>query len=490
MKAYIQNINEITESREMMEARPNAFVIIFVYLLIAILACALIWSYFGEIDDYSKANGVVRPNDKISTITNKVLGKVENIYFEEGKKVKKGDILYVIEHSTLDIQKSALQNELNKAVKELDNETKLKRSIQDSQNYFDEKNNDERPYYNRYVQYETDMAVQSKQVDQNTESLDKTNSNLKNQELLKQSIEQNKNLFSENEKVYYNQYVDYTLNVKRRQDTVSQKKVAYDSAKELYENNAISKHDFDTAQNDYYAAQLDVETYKNQCLLDLNTKIEELLKSQKEYELSIKNVGQNSGNKQQYTEATLEKNRMDTLVQIDTEIETNQKNIDSINKNLDTLNINIADCTVKSPIDGTVNVTTDINKQDLLQAGTEVLTIIPDYSFQYKVELLASNKDIANIKEGQKIKYHFQALPYKEYGEMEGVITKIGMDSKTNSQTGESYYTVEASIKNKPLYSYKGVKGEIKVGMACEAQIITRSKKILYYILEKINLRD
>ncbi|MBZ4647232.1 MAG: hypothetical protein JG777_2721 [Clostridia bacterium] len=33
-------------------------------------------------------------------------------------------------------------------------------------------------------------------------------------------------------------------------------------------------------------------------------------------------------------------------------------------------------------------------------------------------------------------------------------------------------------------------KAEIKVGMACEAQVITKTKKVLYYLLEKINLKE
>jgi hypothetical protein len=49
---------------------------------------------------------------------------------------------------------------------------------------------------------------------------------------------------------------------------------------------------------------------------------------------------------------------------------------------------------------------------------------------------------------------------------------------------------VESEIENKPLFSYKGEEGEIKMGMTCEAQVITKQKKILYYLLEKIHLKD
>jgi len=59
-----------------------------------------------------------------------------------------------------------------------------------------------------------------------------------------------------------------------------------------------------------------------------------------------------------------------------------------------------------------------------------------------------------------------------------------------NPNDGVSFYIVEASIDNQALYSYKGQEANIKVGMLSEAYVITDSKKILNYVLEKIDLRD
>ncbi len=64
----------------------------------------------------------------------------------------------------------------------------------------------------------------------------------------------------------------------------------------------------------------------------------------------------------------------------------------------------------------------------------------------------------------------------------------IATDATVDPKSGLSYYLVESTIENKPLFSYNGEKGELKMGMTCEAQVITKQKKILYYLLEKINL--
>ncbi|QEK12908.1 biotin/lipoyl-binding protein [Crassaminicella thermophila] len=98
MKYVIQDIREMTDSRELLESKPHPFTIIFIYILISILLIGLIWSYFGEIDVVVKAQGVVRPNKRISTINNMINGKVKEVYIEEGKKVKKGEILYTIDY--------------------------------------------------------------------------------------------------------------------------------------------------------------------------------------------------------------------------------------------------------------------------------------------------------------------------------------------------------------------------------------------------------
>ena len=71
---------------------------------------------------------------------------------------------------------------------------------------------------------------------------------------------------------------------------------------------------------------------------------------------------------------------------------------------------------------------------------------------------------------------------------LEGQIKHINADSSYNALTGTSYYLVEAQVDSRPLISYKGEKSTIKVGMTLEGQIITKRKKILHYLLEKIDL--
>ncbi|MDK2811244.1 MAG: rane fusion protein peptide pheromone/bacteriocin exporter [Petroclostridium sp.] len=508
MKAVIQEFGELTDSRELLESRPHPFMAVFAYILVTIIMTALLWSYFSEMDIVVKASGIVRPNHKISTIKNKVFGKVENVYFEEGQQVNKGDILYTVEHQSLLLEKDILVKELIKTEQELKNLKKFKQSILDGKNHFNENTEDEKEYYNKYVKYETDITTEKQRAELELSQLrhdtqyneksysveiQKNKENLKNLELLKYSIEEGKNLFNESNREYYNKYLDYMLNVQQMTQVIVQKQETAQNAARLFEAGAIAKKEAEDAQEQLESAELDLEKYKNEYMLNLHTAIQQHKRALEELERNLEKTEKFNeiyDGKDQYTKTVLEKYKMDKLVQLDADIDLYEKKLEQLKKDLEIVNLNILDCTVRAPIEGIVNIVTEISKGDLLQSGTEIATIVPEHNSKYKVQLYVSNKDIAGIRENQRIKYHFLALPYKEYGELNGSITRIGTDARTDGNNGHSFYLVEGDIENKPLYSYKGEKAEIKVGMACEAQVITKTKKVLYYLLEKINLKE
>ena len=73
---------------------------------------------------------------------------------------------------------------------------------------------------------------------------------------------------------------------------------------------------------------------------------------------------------------------------------------------------------------------------------------------------------------------------------LEGKVVNISEDSSFNQTNGTHSFIVTATVENKFLFSYKGNKAALKNGMTCEAQVITKSKKVLFFLLEKIDLWD
>ncbi|MEN2775860.1 HlyD family efflux transporter periplasmic adaptor subunit [Acetivibrio clariflavus] len=511
MKIYIQNINDLTDSREMLEAKPHFFMTCFIYIVLAIIAVALTWAYFGEIDNYVKATGSVRPGDTISTIRNSVTGYVEINNLEEGKKVKKGDVLYSIGIDKILAEKTVYENQIKRLETENKNLIKFKQSIMENKNLFDSKNIDEADYYNRYQQYEISRTVSNEEYTNqrlDTEQLKnemelslksaqinykKVSDTLEKLKLLEESIKVGKNLFDESEVEFFNRYNDYELNVKQLEMKKQQCADNYSSLKKLYELDAISKQELETAKNEMDFATLNLDKYKNEYMMNLKASITQNEQSIDEVSVSMekaKSVLKKLNDKGQNPEIKMEKMKIDTLVQIEDALIANQNNLDQARSAIKKLEMTIEEATVKAPIDGTINLYVEISKGDYLQSGVEIAAIVPDTATQYKVQLMVNNKDIAEVKEGQRIKYRFLALPYSEYGEADGTVKKISTDARIDSENGVSYYIVEATLDNHEMKSYKGEVKEIKSGMVCEAQVVTGSKKILYWLLEKIDLID
>ncbi|WP_139903613.1 HlyD family secretion protein [Clostridium thermarum] len=511
MRAYIQDLNSITDSREMLERKPHSFIVSFIYIFIAVILVALTWSYFGEIDEYVKASGVVRPGDKTAAIRNTVTGKVDKVNIDEGKTVKKGDILYTIEAKGLIINREETKKQIEKLTLEIENLVKLKESIKSGKNLFDKNNEKEAYYYNRYLKYVNDKESSIEQIDNALidfeqamkeaqltqkaagEKLEKIKITLSNLDELKTSIENDTNMINPANLEFYEKFNNYLLNKERLQRIHDQKEIIYNSYSKLYEVGGIARREVEDIKNQLDMASMDLRKYKSDFLIEVTSSIEQNKNSISDLENSIEKAKLNLdtyAQKGQSKEIILEKYYLDNLIQIEDTLTSNRNNLDNLQSELKNIELNLEETTVVAPIDGVVNMYMEVNSGELLQAGSEVATIITDADTEYKVQIYVYNKDIANIKLGQTIKYRFQALPYSEYGDLEGVVTRISTDARVDKESGANYYIVEASLENKPLYSRKGTENSVKIGMTCEAQVITDSKKVLYWLLEKINLKD
>lgn len=312
--------------------------------------------------------------------------------------------------------------------------------------------------------------------------------------LLEKCIQDDKNYFSIDDKEYYNKFLEYKANIEKYKNNIQQierqKNYLQDQKIKIIEE---MKNKFKSEEIALASIETDLAKYKNEYILKILTQIDENKKMlQKLYidlELNKTNAELNLVNIE-YAKNTLDKYQIDTLVSIDDNIKNNLIKISELEKNLKIVNISIDECKVVAQNDWVINVIKEINVGDLLQSGVDILTIVPQNGSEYKVQLYVNNKDIGTLKEGNKVKFHFYALPYKEYGELVGKISKISVDAKVDGQTGTSYYLVECDLQNRPLYSHKGEKAEIKLGMTCESYVVAKRKKILYYLLEKINLKD
>lgn len=509
MKPVIKDIREITDSKEMYETKPNPFIKIFIYILVACIGCALIWMYWGEVDIVSKGLGVVRPSENISNIRSKAQGEVIYTQVEEGKQVQKGDVLFELAYDDLEIQKLAIMEALKEKKNTLQSLEKLRDSIEQEKNLFSLAV--EKEYYDRYIKFENDykvlkndMLISSENEESTTrqteinrsiyiDELAKQEEEILNLKTLKDCFLQGKNLFKDNKAYYALEWQTYTLNRQGLESTLNDRKSTHDKNTILAEEGIIPKAELKESKLALEMVQNELET------LEINQikHIEERIKNaEAKKEIARQEVSKLETNEEsliiseRQRNLNIEKYKTDILVPLYNQIDELSLQYKTTQKELESIELGIENCQVIAPIEGTISVIQDINEGDLILAGTDIATIIPQEDSLYKIEIFIPNREIAGIKVGDAIKYKFDALPYKEYGEFAGVISNISTDAKVNKNLGISGYYVQGSIENKVIYSYKNKPAQIKVGMSAEAHIVTNQKKIINYLLEKINLRD
>ena len=292
MNNVIQNLNEITDSREMLEAKPHKFTSTFAYGLITILVIALTWTYFGEIDIVVKTNGIVKSNDKTISVLNEVDGKVSEVNFKEGQKVKTGDILFSLECKDYLLSKTNYNKQLTDLQTTTNNMDKLRNSILDNKNNFDSNNANEKDYYNKYLQYsatnekllltQRQVVLQSDVTNDSkigssksiTDQISDSNDVINNLKALLKSINDNKNNFSDSNSLYSNQYSDYQLNIQNIKNAIEQKTVALQNAKDKYtQANTDYQSQVDNAQISYSSSVLKLQQYKNQYIAQVASSI-------------------------------------------------------------------------------------------------------------------------------------------------------------------------------------------------------------------------
>ncbi|QZY54910.1 HlyD family efflux transporter periplasmic adaptor subunit [Crassaminicella profunda] len=489
MKSTIVDISEISDSRELLESKPLPFIQTFIYIIVTIILVALIWSYFGEIDLVVKANGIVRPSQGINTITSKATGKATYVNLENGKKVEKGELLLSLNSDELNLEIQSRKRELDKKKLDLLNLNKLKESIIAENNLFSKDIKEESDYYYRYLKYHKELEGSRSKVDSIKQKIRDINKELLGIQGFLHSMESGKNLIDEDNIKYSLMFDKYLNTYKNHSNKVKSSNEELENNKVLFEAGIISKMEYDKIKSNNETIVLEFEEYVTSCELDMRTNLDSNKKSLEEYKYELKQINKDA----EFTddiENILEDIKTDYLININNEIEVVNDRISSINDSIESLNLKINNCNIYAQVTGYTNLINQISNGDLIMNGKEVATIVPEDGSGYKIQIYISNKDISNIHIGDKIKYHFLALPHREYGELEGEIESISTDATLSDNNTAGYYMVEASITDKPLYSYKGDKSQIKVGMLCESHIITRRKKILFYLLEKIDLWD
>jgi len=183
----------------------------------------------------------------------------------------------------------------------------------------------------------------------------------------------------------------------------------------------------------------------------------------------------------------LEQSRLQLLSEIDIEIQQKITDIDRISAEIDSIDVRVSDTQLVSPIDGILSLNAILNEGDTIPPGSEIGTITPMNTDSFRVLLQVSNSDIAGVRMDQPIQFRFLALPYQEFGMVDGYVSHISPDSRIDPHTGMSYFLVEATLENRPIQNHRGEDENILVGMEVEARFIVDQRTVLRWLLERMD---
>lgn len=474
MKFKIENIEELTDSRQVMESKPNKFISIFIGLVLVILIIAFIWLWFGEKEEVIKVSGIINLKEQSQVISNEITGTVKEFNVENGEEIKQGDIIYTLDDTSFVTQKENLESQREKLVSTNEKLDKFIKSINDGVNYFEE-NEEEKEFYYKYKAYETGNLVSVSDKESLINSKNEFNNKISELNNFRKSIDENID-YNNDGSVYKEKYNNYQISKKEIEDKINQLNKTLSEIENKEEKELVEQIESEIKTN-----KNSLEKLKSDIILQIDSSKEEINSQIKTIEDNIKKIDENNS-------ISKEQNKTTILAQLEEQKSLNNSKIEELDVTIKEVNTNIEKCSVKSEVDGKIDIKNELQTGMIIQTGVVVGEIINDES-NLEVELIISDKDIGKLAVNQEIKYNISSLPYTEFGFVNGEVESLSLNSKVDENTGVIYYTGVGNLEKTNVKSYNNESFDIKAGMTCEAQIITGNKKMLYYLLEKLNIQ-
>ncbi len=506
MKPIIVDISDMTDSREMYESKVSGAGVAFVFTMLGLVVVAIIWMCIGKLDVYVNADGVIKPSDSVSTVTNIRQGVVEKVLYKPSDIVDKGDTLYIIEHSEYLAKKDYYSEQIAITEEETNALKAYIKAVSDNEPKLDDlgASGIALRYKTQYDafgikvrslinEYETTEKSISAEIDHVRKQLRKNEEDLAGYAWLHSKVaDEDFDKALDPAAFFALQYDDY---LSRRAELFS----AVQSRKRLYEMNillegeAVSTYDVEEAKKAYENSLLAYENQKTVFILDIETRKKALLEEKKNLDktlsdLEIKKEQLGVSETSKYRYLAVEKTVKDELSSALQLLETKEKVLTDLKNGLSDTENAIKECTVRSPANGVIHEVSTPVEGDFLASGIVVLNVLPENEEEYKAIVYLNNADRGNVEAGMGVKLNIASFPSAEYGYFTGKLTDVAKDITVDQRSGRAFYRADAYINIDTTIDKEGNRLPLESGMACEVKIITGEKTIMRWVLEKLSL--
>ncbi|MGF1567040.1 MAG: HlyD family type I secretion periplasmic adaptor subunit [Nodosilinea sp.] len=188
---------------------------------------------------------------------------------------------------------------------------------------------------------------------------------------------------------------------------------------------------------------------------------------------------------QAYTAAQAEADRLvaDRTNEILTQIEQQRKELESLRGQLAQAQEQRDRETLTASVDGTVYNVKIAEAGATVQSGDELLSILPAGA-PLVLEAKVLNRDVGFIEPGMAVKVKLETFPYQEFGLVQGTVESISPNAVQEQDMGLVFPT--RIVIDSTFVTIQGQEIAITPGMTATAEMVTRQKTILQFLLDPV----
>lgn len=394
-------------------------------ILLGIFSAALLLANVLEYKTTVKAAAKIRPRGELRTVQTAIPGKITDIKVKANQTVKQGDVIATVDDAALQTQLSQTRQKLSA------NQAQL-------------------------GQTKAQIVDLDRQIAAETTALAKIINSSQADLALNQQEYQQQNTTVEAELTA----ADAKVKLAREELTRYQ---------QLAETGAVSQLQISEKQA-VLQESIARQTQAQAAIMPSNARVikagEQIAREQAQGEARISALNLES------------KNLIEKRISLSREIKSDRSQLKQLQQD-------IQQTTIRATASGIIQQMNLRNPGQVINAGDEIATIVPNNSDLMVVANVAA-QDIGNIQVNQDVQIKIDPCPYPDYGVLSGVVKTISPDAFV-SESQDLY-----RVNIKPEKSFVGTNKHqctIASGMNGDANIVTKQESVISFLLRKARLK-
>lgn len=419
-------------AEEIVETPPSPFGRIVLWLITALLAVALAWSYFGKLDIIAPAAGKIIPEGSIKTVQPASPGVVTEIKVSEGQKVKKGQLLIQLDNSIAKSDAKTAEQALTVA--------KLERDI----------------LAKTIAGEDVAAIVNTADIPENVKKhlIALAESKVTSNEVQKQ-------LLSSGVSSAQQQVEAQRQNKRTTEESIARLRTREKELKKDLENaNPLTESGI---RSELRSVQQQIASLE----ASLSTNDQQIAQAQ---------TGVNEANER------LNAYNAENTATAYSDIVDGEKRITELENTLAKAKQAVEQLSIKAPVDGTVLSLVTKTVGGVVNTAQPVVEIVPEGT-TLVVDATVQNKDIGFIQVGQPVIIKVDTYSFQRYGHLKGTVKSISPDAINDEKQGLVY---KMKVEIESAKTSKDNTINIEPGMSVTAEITTGKRRIIEFFLDPL----